>query len=276
MPAAPFKNVHLAAGWNKLCKENWRSWVLLYVDDAMPYSLENGQGEAMQRIFGVAMQVLGKELSTKVDNSITEEGHIAGLGYVHGGVALNTEGVEAVKAALQEVEEKKQMGEKGARRLVGILIYAASTFEWDTKDQTWWARTTEPLSDSYKGASFKWSEECCQSVKALKERVAIAPRKTCHPAEMMRQGWRLVVKSDGCNTGVGACLLLVKAAEDGSVTPAMMSDPSSMSLLATDSKVLSDVERKWLTFEVECYGMYRAFRKWAGVLMRVDQLDEQQ
>ena len=66
-------------------------------------------------------------------------------------------------AALQEVEEKKKMKEKDARRLVGILIYSASAFEWDPQDQTWWARTMEPLSDSYKGANFQWTDECRKS-----------------------------------------------------------------------------------------------------------------
>ena len=32
-------------------------------------------------------------------------------------------------------------------------------------------------------------------------------------------------------------------------------------LIATDAKVLSEFERKWMTFEAEVYGMYRALKK---------------
>jgi hypothetical protein len=52
----------------------------------------------------------------------------------------------------------------------------------------------------------------------------------------------------------------------------MMLDPNRVRLLSVDSKVLSAGEQKWLTFEVEAYGMYRALRKWAGLLMRISQL----
>ena len=55
---------------------------------------------------------------------------------------------------------------------------------------------------------------------------------------MVNDGWKLVMKSDWCDEGVGAYLLLGKCAEDGTVTPEIMLDPSRVWLLATDSKVL--------------------------------------
>jgi hypothetical protein len=88
----------------------------------------------------------------------------------------------------------------------------------------------------------------------------------------MRSGWRLVVKSDGSDVGVGAYLLLMRAGDDGEVTSEMMLDKSRVRLVSTDSKVLSSAEKKWLTFEIEAYGMYRALRKWAGILMRTQTL----
>ena len=72
--------------------------------------------------------------------------------------------------------------------------------------------------------------------------------------------------------GVGAYLLLVKCGNDGEITPEMMLDPNGLRLLSVDSRVLSAGEKKWLTSEVETYGMYRALRKWAGLLMRLSQL----
>ncbi len=60
-----------------------------------------------------------------MDREVTQEGHIAGMKFVPGGVVLNEEAVDALKLALGE-EIKK---EKAARRLIGIIPYAASAFE---------------------------------------------------------------------------------------------------------------------------------------------------
>ena len=82
----------------------------------------------------------------------------------------------------------------------------------------------------------------------------------------------MVVKPDGLDVGVGACLLLVRAGGDGGVTTEMMLGHNRVRLVSTDSKVLSSAEKKWLTFETEAYGMYRALWKWAGILMRTQTL----
>jgi hypothetical protein len=87
--------------------------------------------------------------------------------------------------------------------------------------------------------------------------------------EMIAKGWKIVIKSDGSDVGVGACMLLVKADTVSEITPELMLDPDRVRLLGVDSKVLSASERKWLTFEIEMYGMYRALRKWAGLLIQV-------
>ena len=192
--------------------------------------------------------------------------------FTKGGVVLDDDAVAALELAMDEVIEKKRVNEKDARRMCGILQYAASAFEWDIDDLTWWARTTAPISASYKGSVFNWTDECGQCVRELRKRVSVAPRVPCRPEALMQEGWRLVIKSDGSNVGVGACLLLVRCGKDGEVTPEMMLDANRVRLISVDSKILSTAEQKWLTFEVEAYGMYRALRKWAGLLMRIEQL----
>ena len=52
----------------------------------------------------------------------------------------------------------------------------------------------------------------------------------------MHEGWRLVIKSDGSNVGVGACLLLVRCGDDGEVTSEMMSDANRVRLISVDSR----------------------------------------
>ena len=45
-------------------------------------------------------------------------------------------------------------------------------------------------------------------------------------------------------------------------------DPERVKLIATYSEVLSRVERQWMLFELEVYGMYTALSKWGELLMR--------
>ena len=96
----------------------------------------------------------------------------------------------------------------------------------------------------------------------IRERVKVAPRVACRPDELLNDGWCLVIKSDASNTGAGACLLLVKCEDARHVTEEMLADPQRVKLISTLSKVLSEDEKKWLTFEQEAYGMYLALRKW--------------
>ena len=91
-----------------------------------------------------------------------------------------------------------------------------------------------PLHASYSGDKFKWGEECKASVKALAQRVSQAERLPMDPASMLAPGYVIVVKSDACDLGVGACLLRVKANNVDDVTEEMLSDPSLTRLIATD------------------------------------------
>ena len=101
------------------------------------------------------------------------------------------------------------------------------------------------------------------------QRVGQAARLPMDPATLLTKGYVLVVKSDACDIGVGACLLRVKVDDIDQITEEMLSDPSVTRLIATDSKILSDSQRKWLTFELEIYACYRALRKWSSTLMQV-------
>jgi len=119
---------------------------------------------------------MGKEVSEKVDRSVQEHGTVAGLKFTVGGCVLDDSAVESVKVALDEVVEAKRVSEAMARRMQGILVYSASAFEWDTGDMTWWARTIAPITASYSGVGFKWTEECAVAVKILRSRVDAAER----------------------------------------------------------------------------------------------------
>ena len=117
---------------------------------------------------------------------------------------LDDSAMESVKVALDEVIETKQVSEAMSTRMQGILVYSASSFKWDTGNMSWWVRTITLITSSYIGVGFKWTEECVVAVQILRSRVDAAERVPCNPIALTRRDWRLVVKSDGSDVGVGA------------------------------------------------------------------------
>ena len=105
--AAPFWNVHIAAGFNKLFSERWRKYWLLYVDDAMPFAGTKIRASHMQRLFAAACTVLGKGLSTKVDSEITEKVHCAGLDFEKGGVVVDDSGGTSSKVGTRQQRKER-------------------------------------------------------------------------------------------------------------------------------------------------------------------------
>ena len=135
--AAPFWNCHIADGFNRLLGESWRDYWAQYVDDCMPIGATREQCGNRQRILSACLRVLGKEVSSKIDRTISTEGRIAGLKFTKGGVVLDDDAVAALELAMEEVMAAKRVTEKDVRRLCGIMQYAASAFEWDINDLTW-------------------------------------------------------------------------------------------------------------------------------------------
>ena len=97
--------------------------------------------------------------------------------FTKGGVVLDDDVVAALELAMDEVIAKKKVNKKDARQICGILQYAASAFEWVVSVLTWWSRTTVPITASYKGSVFNWTDhdECSQCVRELRKRVTAAP-----------------------------------------------------------------------------------------------------
>ena len=77
----------------------------------------------------IALRVLGKEVSNKIDRTIRKSVKIAGMKFTKGGVVLDDDAAAALELAMDEVIAKKKVNEKDARRMCGILQYAASAFE---------------------------------------------------------------------------------------------------------------------------------------------------
>ena len=235
------------------------------MDDVLGHGVTESQAKHRQRMAGTALRLLGKRMSEKLDRTVRQVGDIAGLRFTSEGVVIGDEAVDALVAAMGE----NIVREKDARRLVGIIIYAQSSFEWDIHGQTIYAELLPVLHSAMSAPTFVWTEECKRAIMMLRERVKAAPRVACRPGELLTDGWCIVVKADASKRGAGACMLLVKCADAREVTEEALADPGEVELIATLSKVLSSDERKWLTFEQEACGMHLALRKWGSFLMQV-------
>ena len=128
---APFWNVHIADVFNRLLGEGWREYWAHYVEDCLVFAATEEQCRHRQRMLTVALKVLGKEVSSKIDRTNKKSGKIAGMKFTKEGVALDDDAVAALELAMDELIEKKKVNEKDARRMCGILqyMYAASASE---------------------------------------------------------------------------------------------------------------------------------------------------
>ena len=209
-PIAPFWNVYMAHGLSALFNEEFHKWTALFVDDILEYDYTKQHAADKQRIVSMALKKLGKRLSEKLDRTVRQEGHIAGMKFTPEGVAITDEAVGALVEAMGE--NVKSL--KAAQRLVVILIYAQSSFQWDIDGQTVHAELLNVLHKAMSAPQFRWTDECKRAMEMLRERVKVAPRVACRPDELLNDGWCLVIRSGASNTGAGACLLLVKCEDD--------------------------------------------------------------
>jgi hypothetical protein len=125
----------------------------------------------------------------------------------------------------------------------------------------------KPLHMAAAKERFQWTEECQQSVKEMERRMAKMPRAHCDPATLISDESCLIIMSDASDDGIGSGLWRVNKTDAREVTIEDLKNKDVSTLIATDAKVLSESERKWMTFEAEIYGMYRAIKKWGKLLV---------
>ena len=261
--SATFFNCHLADGFNRLLGEDWQQYWALYVDDALIHGQTRWHCEQRQRLFRNCMAALGKELSTKGDRTVKEYGLIVGL-------KVTAEGVEpddgCIEALLEELRTRPR-SRKMLQHLIGVILYSSGAFEWNIEDLTWWSAVMKPLHTAAAKERFQWTEECQQSVKEMERRMAKMPRAHCDPATLISDESCLIIMSDASDDGIGSGLWRVNKTDAREVTIEDLKNKDVSTLIATDAKVLSESERKWMTFEAEIYGMYRAIKKWGKLLV---------
>jgi hypothetical protein len=80
-PIAPFWNVYFGHGMNAVFGEEWQDWMICYVDDVMVYGLTENQCKQRQRLLSMALRLLDKKVSSKLDRTVKQEGHLVGNGH---------------------------------------------------------------------------------------------------------------------------------------------------------------------------------------------------
>ena len=192
----------MAHGLSALFSEEWHQWLALFVDDILGFGHTEKHAKDMQMIVSMALKKLGKRLSEKLDRTVRQTGDIAGMHFTAEGVIITDEAVNALEEAMGE--DIKSL--KAAQRVMGIIIYAQLSFQWDLDGQTTHAELLNVLHRAMVAPQFKWTEECKRAVEILRKRVKVAPRVACRPDELLNDGRCIVVKTDaelrGVNTSV--------------------------------------------------------------------------
>ena len=85
--------------FNRLMREGWSEYWAQYVDGCLVFATTEAQCRHRQRMLTVALKVLGKEASSKIDRAIKKSGKIAGMKITKGGVVLDGDAVVALELA---------------------------------------------------------------------------------------------------------------------------------------------------------------------------------
>ena len=261
--AAAAFNIHMQGFLTQLFNEEYHDWTLTYVDDLCVYAATEEQARQRSRILQAAIKAMGKDLSSKCDlNPSTESVHV-GLLFTQGGCRIEDKAIDSMIDAMRENTSTS----KRLRRIIGVILYGITAFDWTPgESKTWLAETLDILHKAVNAEPYSNSPQIKQALEALINRVTRQPRALTNPADLVTKETSLVLASDGSDVGTGAALYLCQNPDASKVTEEDLRNPAICQLVATDQRVLSKAERRYLTFEIETWGMVRALKKFSRLL----------
>ena len=78
--------------------------------------------------------------------------------------------------------------------VMGVIVHAQSSFQWDIDGQTTHAELLNVLYRAMAAPQFKWTDECKRAIEILRKCVKMALRVACRPDELLSDGWCIVVQ----------------------------------------------------------------------------------
>ena len=261
--AAAAFNIHMQGYLTQLFNEEYHNWTLTYVDDLCVFAATEEQAKQRSRILQAAIKAMGKELSSKCDLTPATESVHVGLLFTQGGCRIEDKAIDSMIDAMRENTSTS----KRLRRIIGVILYGITAFDWTPgESKTWLSETLDILHKAVNAEPYLNSPQIKQALEALINRVTRQPRALTNPADLVTEKTSLVLASDGSDVGTGAALYLCQNPDASKVTEEDLRNTDICQLVATDQRVLSKAERRYLTFEIETWGMVRALKKFSRLL----------
>jgi len=117
----------------------------------------------------------------------------------------------------------------------------------------------------------QWSSDCEEAYNTVKRLIEHCP-KLYFPTDIDPQKYEIVVETDACNHGIGACLYIREIGLPNTVVEVDLPKegepgiPTGRRPIAFISKSLSPTERRWSTIEQEQYAIFYALKQWEHLL----------
>ena len=259
--SALFWPLHLAAGFNKLIGEEWKSWCEVYVDDIL--IIGSGFVECLQRVQVIlgALSKMGKAVSEKSVTVPTPEIECIGLHFSKNGIRLADCGIEKLKSVLDMLPKTS----KEMRRLIGGINYASNAFDF-TDNPSLFGKVMQPLHHSISSKPFRCTDKIVDSLKQLQLRIRNNPLIFSNPTGLIDENHILVICSDASDRGVGSCLFRCRSSVQA-VLENHEEELKAGSLVGADYHSLSEGESRWHTFETESLALFRSVSKWGPLLI---------
>ena len=96
-------------GFKRMFGQEWRDLLVCYVDDCLTWGYTHEQCAGRSRLLTVALRVLDKEGSEKIDKSVQEQGTVVGMSFTARVCTLDDSAAESVKVALDKVMQAKKV-----------------------------------------------------------------------------------------------------------------------------------------------------------------------
>ena len=210
------------------------------------------------RVLEAVLKVYGKTINRK--NSQTPyEDHmdLAGLHFDQHGVSLSEKAIESLHEALDVYQVKTQTD---VLHVVGVIQYCSSAFSWPSglpsAEFTDLVAALNAIGQApRKDIAHRWSREFPRVHARLRATLHNLPRAALDPATLVDADHCLVQVTDASDTGVAVALFRVNRADASMVTKADLQDPTMRQLVAVRHRKLTDVQRRWHTFETELYAI---------------------
>jgi hypothetical protein len=262
--SAAFWPIHITFLMNSCLGEDWCKWAKVYIDDIL---IHGSSSEECARRTALVLDCLtkyGKPISDKSTRVPQREIDCLGLEFSARGFRLSESSIEKLRRCLDPSAFPKTS--KQMRAVIGSIQYAHIAFSTRNHPRSF-AELMAPLYDTIKTERFKMSDEATASLNTLESLITNETMLYPNPATLIDDDHILVICCDASDKATGAAIFRCKGTAERIIEhPDTTLSSSESTLLSIDYHILNSTEKRWFTFENECFSIVRALIKWRSLL----------